>query len=957
MKKRVGLLLSGIAILATCIIMTIAQRPSGKEWVRRAAQPAEGNFALLISFGHKDQEPHTFDGQLKVSTGRLLQIRGWRFQQQDKILSENAWQFSTRAGPFNVLTEPLPEPGAPPQRRLIPNGVVVTLDAPSSAKVDVSTQAGSFSFTLSQVQFDKPLTVLEGNAWVERLVPAAKLSDDTSQDDYPSAIVAKDGSLWVAWLAYRNGADQVMVARRAASGWSEAVPVTEQPGDHFKTALAQDGRGRIWVAWSSQVNGNWDLYARSFDGAKWSATQRLTTDAGPDLFHRLIADPQGNLYLVWQGFRGGQSDIFLKTFSGDKWSAETRVSTSPANDWEPTIASDAQGTVYIAWDSYDRGNYDIFLRRYSKGKLGPVIAVATSPRFEAHADVACDRQGRAWIGWEESGLNWGKDEGNLIFSPGTTLYHSRRLRVACLEGDRLRETKDDIMDAVPEPWRRYAQVTQLVPDAGGRIWALFRLRTYTQNTRTDIWANLGRWELYATYHDGQRWQPAMPLENSVGRLDVLVALALDPAQQKLWCVWPSDERPFGGGGPGRPYGVPYVGKHHLYYASISLAGASAAALPLTEYRAPVDPPKPSGHPNEAADVTRVRAFTYKLNQHTYRIFRGDLHRHTDISPDGAGDGSLIDLYRYALDAAKLDFILVGDHNSGNDDEYSWWRTQKSNDLFYLPGHFVPLYGYERSVNYPNGHRNVAFAKRGVRTLPISAEENQGKVNSGPIVYPYLRKNGGVGTSHSLATSQGTDWRDNDPELEPIAELYQGYHASYEYEGAPRAESADKLRVIHGKYQPEGFIWNAWAKGLKLGVQSSSDHISTHVSYACVLAEDFTREGLIDAMKKRHSYAATDNVIIDFRARDAAGEHLMGDIYERRGAPTLLVKILGTANIQQVDVIKNNKFIYTASPKKRDVDFKYVDNDLGDGTSYYYVRVQQADGQMVWSSPIWVTRAK
>src|SRR5262249_39362414 len=175
---------------------------------------------------------------------------------------------------------------------------------------------------------------------------------------------------------------------------------------------------------------------------------------------------------------------------------------------------------------------------------------------------------------------------------------------------------------------------------------------------------------------------------------------------------------------------------------------------------------------------RMRTYTYKLGKSAYRIYRGDLHRHTDISGDGAGDGSLIDLYRYALDAAKLDYILVGDHNSGNDDEYSWWRTQKSNDLFYLPGHFVPLYGYERSVAYPNGHRNIAFAKRGVRTLPISAEENQGKTNTGPIIYPYLRKDGGIATSHSLATSQGTDWRDNDPELEPIAELYQGYHASY-----------------------------------------------------------------------------------------------------------------------------------------------------------------------------------
>lgn len=956
MKRRRWLRWFITVAVFICVVKVIAQRPPSNDWPLRGEQPAEGNVALLISFGHKDQEPRAFDGQMKLSAGRILRVRGWRFQQQDKILSTGVWQFSTRVGPFNVLTEPLPEPGAPPQRRLIPNGVVVTLDAPPSATVDVSTQAGSFRFDLSQVPFDKPLSMLEGNALVERLIPGAKLTNDHLQNDYPSAIVAKDGSLWVAWVAYENEADRVMVARRTASGWSEATPTSERPGDYFKTAIAQDARGRIWVVWSSQLKGNWDLYARSFDGSKWSATQRLTTDPAPDLFHRLVADSQGQLYLVWQGFRGGQSDILLKTFDGQKWSAEIQVSDSRANDWEPAIASDHQGTIYVAWDSYERGNYDIFLRRYSRGTLGPIVPIATSPRFEARADVACDRQGRAWIAWEEAGVNWGKDVGNLIRSPGTTLYYSRRLRVACLEGDRLRETEDDVMQAVPDQWRRYAQLPQLFCEPGGRLWALFRVRTYTQNTRTDNWANLGRWEIFATYHDGHRWQPAVLLQDSVGRVDMPVALASDPANHQLWCAWISDERPFAGGGPGRPYGVPYVGKHNLYYTGIPVSGQSAP-LPLTSYRAPSDTASSSGHSNEAADVARVRAFTYKIDKRTYRIFRGDLHRHTDISVDGAGDGSLIDLYRYALDAAKLDYILVGDHNSGNDDEYSWWRTQKSNDLFYLPGHFVPLYGYERSVNYPNGHRNVAFARRGVRTLPISAEENNGKVNSGPIVYPYLRQNGGVGTSHSLATSQGTDWRDNDPELEPIAELYQGYHASYEYEGAPRAESPGKLRVIHGRYQPEGFIWNAWAKGLKLGVQSSSDHISTHVSYACLLSEAFTREGLIEAMKKRHSYAATDNLIIDFRARDAAGDHLMGDIYMGHSAPKLIVKIIGTADVQQVDVIKNNKFVYNLSPKNKEVDFTYQDNNVEDGTSYYYVRVLQADDQMLWSSPIWVTKAK
>lgn len=61
--------------------------------------------------------------------------------------------------------------------------------------------------------------------------------------------------------------------------------------------------------------------------------------------------------------------------------------------------------------------------------------------------------------------------------------------------------------------------------------------------------------------------------------------------------------------------------------------------------------------------------------------------------------------------------------------------------------------------------NTFFAQRGNRELPISREENAGNVNSGPILYPYLRER--------TASDQGTDWRDNDPQLEPLVEIYQG----------------------------------------------------------------------------------------------------------------------------------------------------------------------------------------
>ena len=89
---------------------------------------------------------------------------------------------------------------------------------------------------------------------------------------------------------------------------------------------------------------------------------------------------------------------------------------------------------------------------------------------------------------------------------------------------------------------------------------------------------------------------------------------------------------------------------------------------------------------------------------------------------------------------------------------------------------------------------------------------------------------------------GTDWRDNDPEVEPLVEMYQGDRVSAEYEGAPKAAHAGNDASAPGGFRPAGYVWNAWAKGYKLGVQVASDHLSTHISYACTLASDFTQAG-------------------------------------------------------------------------------------------------------------------
>ena len=52
-----------------------------------------------------------------------------------------------------------------------------------------------------------------------------------------------------------------------------------------------------------------------------------------------------------------------------------------------------------------------------------------------------------------------------------------------------------------------------------------------------------------------------------------------------------------------------------------------------------------------------------------------------------------------------------------------------------------MYGYERSVPYPNGHRNVIWAERGHRTLKVPQVFPKLMADDTANLYAYLRETG------------------------------------------------------------------------------------------------------------------------------------------------------------------------------------------------------------------------
>ena len=796
-----------------------------------------------------------------------------------------------------------------------------------------------------------------------RIVDPMRLTEDTRSDDFPDIVThPSDRSVaWMAWSSFDGYRDEVRLARYDTENqrWATWTQVPGVSGDVWRPRLAFDGEGRIWILWSQQVDGNFDLYGRWYDGTIFGPLQRLTSAAQSDFDHD-VAFRDGGIHLVWQAFRGRQSDVYYMAYADGAWGEEVLVSASRANDWEPAVAADSQGRAIVAWDTYDKGRYDVLMRRIEGGRPGPVVEVASTERLEARPDLAVDGGDRVWVSYEAGRVNWAKDQGRLDAvgtAPGYPIYDLRAVEVVAYEGERRLgmaapfEIERGEKAYTPDSGQLH-HYGRLAIDDQGRLHLLVRNR---QGRRLADY-----WRVFISTLTEDGWtEPAM-FPYSRGRSSMFAAAA--PAPDGLWIAWPRDGHPTFS----VMVNLPEETVIENVYAARYEPGVPASRAQLSD-RTPEVPSRPAGHPSEARDVRRIRDYRVRVGGRQLRILRGDTHRHTELSMDlrGSPDGSLLDFYRYMLDAAAMDWGFVSDHQYGADRTYWWWLTEKAADLFHTEG-YASLFGYERSVRYPNGHRNVFHTRRGIQNVPffVRPEEYMQRHNGiGPVIegdtkmlYEEIRRTGGLAISHTSATNMGTDWRDNDPELEPVVEIFQGDRYSYECAGCPFSDPGDNypsagsamLEEIH----PDGMVSSAWAKGHRLGVIASSDHLSTHMSYAMVYAETATREGVADAIRLRHTYAATDNIIVDFRI----GEAFMGDEIGTSGAvPAIRARVLGTDTVREVALIRNNEVIYTVSPGTRETEFEYTDREPLATESFYYVRAVQSNDEIAWSSPIWVVR--
>jgi len=808
--------------------------------------------------------------------------------------------------------------------------------------------------------------------------------DATLHRDFPDTCLDGSGRVWTVYVEHDGAGDKLHLGKGEGTTVVPVAPLSE-PGVIHQPALAADGAGGIWAIWS-QVNERDVMTLRARRHTEAGLGESITlaaSDVAGNSFADAGTDASGRVWVVWQEIRPGTSRIRLKHWSEAKgWSETIDVSgEGEGGHWEPRLAfTDAAG-AWVVYDSSAGSEFNLHLARVDLDGTVKSRELVATPDYEARAAIAADGKGGLWIAAERGRREWGLDsrghENAMGFNAG------KRLLLGRYDPDKDTFTEVAVPangrpTPAPDPSPGFAvNVPSLAVTPDGKVWLGYR-----------YFSNLF-WRVALTAYDSSAdsWlEPAALPDSTMGQdRHQELALGKDGA---LWMTWPTDQR---------ATKAPGIAQVHL--ARIDTK-AQWPTLPKEPESVITRIAEPEPYFNEQPTPPRplTEHHTWTVGGKTYRLVWGDLHRHTDISNCRTGfDGCILEAYRYAYDLAGLDFLGTSDHSDIAKvySPYEWWHTQRQVDVFHAPGGFASLYAYEREQTFPWGHRNVVFAKRGgpivhiIRanyrnspwheTLPVKAGVDQIQPSE---LWEVLERHGQPVAiiSHTGATGMGTDWTkyENgiDNTYENTVEIFQGARVSYEGLGLPQptvglrkdepytpsnkngkdfplppapitdfeAGTAGKSAFNNGVYQ------KALAVGHKLGVFASSDHISTHTSFGGVYVEEFTREGIINGFKARRTVAATDKVFVEL----SCGEHLMGEVFETKEKPVLSYRVLGTAPVKRVTIVRNEADLHVIEPKEKEVAGDWTDPSPLAGENRYYLRIEQTDGNMAWSSPMWVT---
>ncbi|TLY50406.1 MAG: carbohydrate-binding protein CenC [Gammaproteobacteria bacterium] len=371
----------------------------------------------------------------------------------------------------------------------------------------------------------------------------------------------------------------------------------------------------------------------------------------------------------------------------------------------------------------------------------------------------------------------------------------------------------------------------------------------------------------------------------------------------------------------------------------------------------------------------------------YTVYLGNLHSQTNHSDGGgpvstctgaqnpqSGVGGPAEAYQYALNEG-LDILMTSEHNhmyDGSTGTNTSASPTTAHNLFQSglsaatsfnsahPG-FLGVYGLEWGVITNGGHMNIFNTPSLLEWEYNSSNQLIGDVFTAKsdygAMYTLMKANGWIGQFNHPATS--AQFTVGGVDLAYTADGDQAMVLCEVMNSSAFSTSTTEAETTHTSYEA------ACNKFLEAGyhVAFSTDQDNhcaqwgaSYTNRTGVLIPNGTAlstQSFIDALKARHVYATYDKT--SQLILSTSGGHIMGDQFNNSGSLTLTVNYApgagkSASQVQLMEGVPGSNGTVTVASTTSVTTLTPTN-----GLHFYYAKVTQNDGGLLFSAPVWVNQ--
>jgi hypothetical protein len=356
----------------------------------------------------------------------------------------------------------------------------------------------------------------------------------------------------------------------------------------------------------------------------------------------------------------------------------------------------------------------------------------------------------------------------------------------------------------------------------------------------------------------------------------------------------------------------------------------------------------------------------------YNFYYGNIHSHTDYS-DGNKDSTASGVknpgqsYYYAKGSYHFDFLGISEHNhysSSNNPGMllpNYAKGLYQADTSNNNGTFVAMYGIEYGTISQGGHV-VTYGSKGL----IGWET----LNGSPNYNIYCPLNNFTTYWHIIDTIPNAFCTLAHPQTGDYGNLLGAAPYSTSADSAiigTAIRSGSAMSTTNNYSDAPATLYEtqfkaALAKGYHLG--PTIDHDNHYTTFGrtsqtrtVVLASALNRDSIIAAYRHRRFYAADDwNIQVNYTINGSYMGSIDTTIYD----PIITAAI---TDIDAGDNVSNIKIYYGIPGSGVNATILYQNNNANtitythtipiNTTYYYYLKITQTDGDIIWTAPIWM----